>query len=254
MTQLYLYTAWRTPLFRLVSWGRTESLEEKQLPREERPPVASGTKWGHVLWRRGPERFLKLNNGCSVFPLPRYLSFQCTSVRTGPPSSAPKQFSWKMNRSKSHQLWAHGISGGSFARHTPSLTTASPQPWWPHPFSNHSQPSAMVTTPFLLPQPALSHGDHTPSPTRISLQPRWPHPFSNQNKPSAMVTTPLLQPQPALSHGGHTEHLCGTWFPPEAEERPTPPQLPAAFFPALIWSALGSPWSLEDLFSVVEYF
>ena len=41
------------------------------------------------------------------------------------------------------------------------------------PLLQHSQPSAMVTTP-LLPQPALSHGDHT------------------------------LLPQPALSHGGHT--------------------------------------------------
>lgn len=164
------------------------------------------------------------HNGCSPFPLPRYLSFQCTSMRTGPSSSAPEQFSWTMNRNRV-----------TSCGHTDPLEGALPG------------------APLLLPQPALSHGDHTPSPTTASPQPRWPHP-SNHSQPSATVTTPLLQLQPALSHGGHTEHLCGTWFPPEAEERPTPPQLPAAFSPALIWSALGSPWSLEDLFFVVEYF
>ena len=64
----------------------------------------------------------------------------------------------------------------------------------------------MVTTTLLLPQPALSHGDHTPSPTTASPQPWW----------------------------SYCEHLCGTWFPPEAEERPTLPQLLAGFSPALI--------------------
>ena len=72
-------------------------------------------------------------NGCSAFPLLRYLSFQCTSVRAGPPSSAPEQFSWTVNRNR--------VTG---CGHMAPLDEALPG------------------TPLLLPQPALSHGDHTP--------------------------------------------------------------------------------------------
>lgn len=148
MTQLYLYTAWRTPLFHLVSWGRTESLEEKQLPREreERPPVASGTKWGHVLWRRGPERFLKkLTTGVLYFPFCITFGFNVPlwelGLRVQPLSSSVGKWTEIESPAVGTQhLWR------KFARHTPSPTRVSPHPWWPHPFSNHSQPSAMVAT------------------------------------------------------------------------------------------------------------
>ena len=220
---MYLYKAWRTPLFLLVSWGRTESLEENQPPREERRGPQQPVGQDEATSYEGEDPSDSSSNSQRVFC--SFPTFHFSVPLQEPPSSAPEQFSWTVNRN-SHRLWAHGTSGWSFARHTPSLTTASPQPWWPQPFSYHSQPSAIVTTPLLLPQPALSHGDHTPSPTTASPQPWW----------------------------SYCEHLCGTWFPPEAEERPTLPQLLAGFSPALIWSALGSLWSLEDLFSVVENF
>ena len=156
--------------------------------REERPPAASGTRWGHVLWRRGSEWFLKqLTTSVLQFP---YLSFQCTSARAGPPSSAPEQFSWTVNRNR--------VTG---CGHMAPLDEALPGT----PLLLPQPTSAMVTTTLLLPQPALSHGGHTTS-TTASPQPWWPHPFSNtarpqpwwphpfyHSQPSAMVATPLLQ-------------------------------------------------------------
>ena len=177
---MYLYKAWRTPLFLLVSWGRTESLEENQPPREERRGPQQPVGQDEATSYEGEDPSDSSSNSQRVFC--SFPTFHFSVPLQEPPSSAPEQFSWTVNRN-SHRLWAHGTSGWSFARHTPSLTTASPQPWW-----------------------------------------------------------------------SYCEHLCGTWFPPEAEERPTLPQLLAGFSPALIWSALGSLWSLEDLFSVVENF
>ena len=181
---MYLYKAWRTPLFLLVSWGRTESLEENQPPREERRGPQQPVGQDEATSYEGEDPSDSSSNSQRVFC--SFPTFHFSVPLQEPPSSAPEQFSWTVNRN-SHRLWAHGTSGWSFARHTPSLTTASPQPWWPQPFSYHSQPSAIVTTPLLLPQPALSHGDHNPSPTTASPQPWWPHPFSNHSQPSAMV-------------------------------------------------------------------
>ena len=100
--------------------------------REERPPVASGTRWDQVPWRRGSEWFLKqLKTGVLHFPF-------CVTFRFNVP------------------LWELGLRVQPLSRLVEQWTEIeSPAvgTWhlWmtlcqAHPFSYHSQPSAMVAT------------------------------------------------------------------------------------------------------------
>ena len=167
MTQLYLYTAWRT----VISFGELRENRESGGEAAAKRREAPSGQWDKMRSCPVKERTgvipQETHNGCSVFPLLRYLSFQCTSVRTGPPSSAPKQFSWKMNRNR---VTSCGHTA-SLEEALPGTPLFLPQPALSHGDHTPFLTSAMVTTPLLQPQPALSYGDHTPSPTRVSPQP-----------------------------------------------------------------------------------
>ena len=141
-TQLYLYKAWRTPLFPLVSWGRTESLEENQPPRGERRGPQQPVGQEEATSCEGEDPSDSSSNSQQVFcSFPTFhfnVPLQELGRQVQPLNSSVGQ--WTEIESLAvgtWHLWMKLCQAHPFSYHS------QPQPWWPQPFSYHSQPSAM---------------------------------------------------------------------------------------------------------------